>query len=128
MNQYNSRQTELGKKYLDFLDQHIEDVISGKLQEFYSIREIASIFAISHNHFTDSIKLVLGHHPCYFYDDKIIEKAKQLLMTDQMIPADVARKLTYDPSNFSKFFKRWTGETPGAYKINHSVKIPKNSP
>jgi len=122
MNKPTLRKNEIAEKYLTFLDGHIDDVIKGKQQEFFSIKDIASSFAISHTHFTDSIKLALGHHPCFFYDDKIIEKAKELLVTEQMLPADVARKLTYDPSNFSKFFKRWTGETPGAYKISHRIK------
>jgi hypothetical protein len=121
MNKPTLRKNEIAEKYLIFLDGHIDDVINGKEQEFFSIKYIASYFAISHTHFTDSIKLALGHHPCFFYDDKIIEKAKELLVTKKMLPADVARKLTYDPSNFSKFFKRWTGETPGAYKASHQI-------
>jgi AraC family transcriptional regulator of adaptative response / methylphosphotriester-DNA alkyltransferase methyltransferase len=28
----------------------------------------------------------------------------------------IASLLTYDPSNFTKFFKRFSGETPKAYR------------
>ena len=30
--------------------------------------------------------------------------------------AQIAIQLTYDPSNFSKFFKKWTGLTPGNFR------------
>ena len=30
--------------------------------------------------------------------------------------AEIARKLRYDPSNFTKFYKKYTGITPGLYR------------
>jgi AraC-like DNA-binding protein len=118
MNKPTLRKNEIADQYLNFLDQHIDDVILGKELEFFSIKQIASVLAISHTHFTDTIKKVLGKHPCFFYDEKIIFKAKEMLGEKDMLPAAVAKKLTYDPSNFSKFFKKWTGETPGMYKLH----------
>jgi AraC family transcriptional regulator of adaptative response / methylphosphotriester-DNA alkyltransferase methyltransferase len=32
--------------------------------------------------------------------------------------AEIARKLTYDPSNFSKFFKKYVGMSPGQFRKN----------
>ncbi|UQB67574.1 helix-turn-helix domain-containing protein [Epilithonimonas zeae] len=118
MNKPTLRKNEIAEQYLTFLDRHIDDVIKGNEQEFFSIKHIASTLAVSHTHFTDTIKKVLGKHPCFFYDEKIIEKAKEMLGEKDMQPSVVAKKLTYDPSNFSKFFKKWTGETPGMYKLH----------
>ena len=118
MNKPTLRKNEIADQYLNFLDQHIDDVIIGNELEFFSIKHIASILAISHTHFTDTIKKALGKHPCFFYDEKIIAKAKEMLAEKDMLPATVVKKLTYDPSNFSKFFKKWTGETPGMYKLH----------
>nr|WP_315095501.1 AraC family transcriptional regulator [Chryseobacterium timonianum] len=33
-----------------------------------------------------------------------------------MAIAEIARKFTYDPSEFSKFFKKRTGQTPGNFR------------
>ncbi len=38
-----------------------------------------------------------------------------LLETDQSI-SEIAKILTYDPSNFTKFFKKWEGKTPGQFR------------
>ena len=111
-----SRRNDMAAKYLDFLDRHIDDVIYGREQQFFSIKRIASDLAVSHTHFTDTIKETLGLPPCFYYDEKIINKAKEMLVDRRMMPAEVARRLTCDPSNFSKFFKKRTGSTPGNYK------------
>ncbi len=119
MNKPTDRKNELAMQFLIFLDQHIEDVVKGRQTEFFSIRTIADNMAVSHTHFSFVIKDVLGQKPCHYYDQKIIDKAKNMLGEQNMTPADVARRLTYDPSNFSKFFKKWTGETPGQYKSQY---------
>jgi AraC-like DNA-binding protein len=36
-----------------------------------------------------------------------------MLNTSDKSVAEIARIFTYDPSNFSKFFKKMTGLTPG---------------
>ncbi|MCA5004911.1 helix-turn-helix domain-containing protein [Sphingobacterium bovistauri] len=106
----------LCNRYLDFLDLHIQNVIDQIDEEFLEINQIAKKLNISHVHLTDTIQKETGHHPCYFYDLKIIEVAKQLLHNKNNSIADVARILTYDPSNFSKFFKKFTQTTPGQYR------------
>ncbi|KQS92261.1 helix-turn-helix domain-containing protein [Chryseobacterium sp. Leaf394] len=110
------RGQEISQKYFNFLDDHIEKVITGEVQDFFELNEIASRLAISHQHLSDTIKAELGHHPCHFYDLKIIEKAKEMLLKEKISVSEVARRFTYDPSNFSKFFKNWTGETPGSFR------------
>ncbi len=121
------RSKEITENYLQFLDQHIESVMAGD-NDFMEINEIAKELFVSHQHLADTIQKETGHHPCYFYDLKIIEKAKvQLLNTDQSV-AKIALNLTYDPSNFSKFFKKFTGQTPNDFRKQHRLQIPKSSP
>lgn len=110
------RSAEISEQYFQFLDQHIDDVVSGKAQAFLELNQIASELAISHQHLSDTIQKEFGNHPCHFYDSKIIEKAKEMLLNTDFSIAEIARKFTYDPSNFSKFFKKWTGETPGDFR------------
>jgi len=110
-----------GKKittdYFDFLDKHIKDVISGNVSEFMELNQIANELFISHNHLSDTIQQETGNHPCHFYDLKIIEQAKIMLAETNLSIAKIASVLTYDPSNFSKFFKKFVGQTPRQWRI-----------
>ena len=110
------RGQEITENYFRFLDGHINDVVSGRTDEFLEINEIADALFISHKHLTDTLQQETGHHPCHFYDDKIIEKAKDLLLNTEKPVSEIAKLLTYDPSNFSKFFKKFTGQTPGQFR------------
>jgi len=114
-----NRNVEITEEYFIFLNHHISEVISGNTAEFMKINEIAAKLCISHKHLTYIIQKETGDHPCYFYDLKIIEEAKKMLQENKLTISEIARILTYDPSNFSKFFKKMTGETPGAYRNNH---------
>ncbi|WP_143305655.1 helix-turn-helix domain-containing protein [Chitinophaga vietnamensis] len=112
-----TRQSEvITQAYFAFLDKHIEDVISGHAPAFMELNQIASALFISHAHLTDTIQQTMGRHPCHFYDMKIIAQAQRMLTTTDEPIAAIANILTYDPSNFSKFFKKLTGQTPGEFR------------
>ncbi|MCS4304014.1 MULTISPECIES: helix-turn-helix domain-containing protein [Chryseobacterium] len=114
------RSEEITTQYFDFLINHIRQVVSGEVPEFMEVNEIAGELAVSHKHLTDTIKKKTGQHPCYFYDEEIIRQAKQMLVDSDKSVAEIARILTYDPSNFSKFFKKVTGKTPGDFRSSSS--------
>lgn len=111
-----TRNQEITENYFQFLNQHIADVISGKVDEFMEINQIASELFLSHKHLTDTVQKETGNHPCHFYDLKILEHAQEMLTQTDDSVAEIARKLTYNPSNFSKFFKKFLGQTPGQYR------------
>ncbi len=110
------RSEEITEAYLRFLDGHIAAVVAGQVEQLMEINQIAGELFISHTHLTDTIQQETGNHPCYFYDHKIIEQAKKMLTQTELPVAAIADRLTYDPSNFSKFFKKWTGCTPGQFR------------
>ncbi len=110
------RSKEITENYFRFLDQHITDVVSGNVSDFMEINRIASALFLSHKHLTDTVQKETGNHPCHFYDLKIIDVAKKMLAETNTSVSEIARILTYDPSNFSKFFKKFTGQTPGQFR------------
>ncbi|PQA89924.1 AraC family transcriptional regulator [Chryseobacterium shigense] len=116
------RSEEITLQYFAFLDKHINDVISGIVPEFMELNEIAAELAVSHQHLTDTVKKEKGEHPCFFYDEKIIHEAKAMIAKSDQSIAEIARMFTYDPSNFSKFFKKLTGITPGAFRKDSQLK------
>ncbi len=113
---FENRSKEITQTYFEFITKHVRDVVSGNVSEFMQINEIASELFISHKHLTDTVQKETGHHPCHFYDLKIIEEAKNMLCQTDKSVAEIARILTYDPSNFSKFFKKFVGQTPGMFR------------
>ncbi|GAA3989595.1 helix-turn-helix domain-containing protein [Mucilaginibacter dorajii] len=113
------RSEEITKAYFEYLDDHLADIISGKATEMMQLSQIADALFLSHSHLTDTIQNTMGHHPCHFYDLKISDQAKKLITDTDYSIAEIAKKLTYDPSNFSKFFKKFTGQTPGEFRKQH---------
>ncbi|WP_126973005.1 helix-turn-helix domain-containing protein [Gynurincola endophyticus] len=110
------RSVEITSQYFDFLDRHISDVVNGRAADFLELNQIAGELFVSHKHLTDTVQKETGNHPCHFYDLKIIDQAKRMLTDTSRSIADIATILTYDPSNFSKFFKKFVGQTPGQYR------------
>lgn len=110
------RGEEITTEYFAFLDQHIEDVVNGQANDFLELNQIAKALHISHSHLSDTLQQQTGHHPCHFYDLKILDKAKTLLINTDLSIAEIAKKLTYDPSNFGKFFKKFAGQTAGEFR------------
>ena len=110
------RSKQLTQNYFQFLDTHIMEVVSGKVTSFMQINQIAKELFVSHQHLTAIVQQETGNHPCHFYDLKIIEQAKRMLIDTNYSISEIARLLTYDPSNFLKFFKKLEGKTPGQFR------------
>ncbi|MBS1750875.1 MAG: helix-turn-helix transcriptional regulator [Bacteroidetes bacterium] len=110
------RSREITQIYFKYLDKHIADVVSGEAAEFMEINQIANELFISHKHLTDTVQKETGNHPCHFYDLKIIGEARRMISETNMPIAEIAAILTYDPSNFCKFFRKFVGLTPGQFR------------
>ena len=117
-----ARQKEITNDFMKIVDENLADVLSGKSEHIYEIRDVAELLHIHPRHLSNTIKLVTGNSPCSFVEDKILDIAKQHLEDNKMSIAEIAKMLTYDPSNFTKFFKRFTGSTPKHYRENHFEK------
>ncbi|PJJ61189.1 helix-turn-helix domain-containing protein [Hymenobacter chitinivorans] len=111
-----ARQHEITADFLRLIDQHLDDITTGRATEMFEIRDFAGQLCIHPTHLSNTIKLTTGHAPCYFFEARILDVARQLLQDPRRSVADVAQSLTYDPSNFTKFFKRFAGLTPKQYR------------
>lgn len=121
------RQHEITSDYLKEIDKHLLDIVEERCLEMFEIRDFASILHIHPTHLSNTIKLTTGKHPCYFFEEKILAIAKGMLETNEKSIGTIAALLTYDPSNFTKFFKTFTGMTPKQYRQNHFEKSLQNS-
>ena len=110
------RQREITADFLREIDLHLADLVAGRATEMLEIRGLADRLHIHPTHLSNTIKLTTGHAPCYFYEARILDVAQQLLRETTEPVALIAARLTYDPSNFTKFFKRFAGLTPKQYR------------
>ncbi len=117
-----ARQHEITAEYLNHLDKHLAEIVDGSAQKMFEIRDFAGLMFIHPTHLTNTVKLVTGKHPCFFYEEKILVIAKRMLEENTMTIGAIAQHLTYDPSNFTKFFKHFTGQTPKQYREEILIK------
>lgn len=110
------RQQEIMREFLAVLDNHLEDILAGRVDEMYHIKDVARVMFIHPTHLSNTIKELTDRSPCFFFEEKIMDISRNMLTNTSLSIADIARKLTYDTSNFTKFFKRFEGVTPSVYR------------
>ena len=111
-----SRQAEITQEFLVQVDKHLADVLSGKAEKMYHIKDFAAIMFVHPVHLSNTIKMSTGHSPCYFFEEKLMDEARRLLREGKTSISEIADRLTFDTSNFTKFFKRFEGVTPSAFR------------
>lgn len=110
------RKKEIAKQYIAELDDHIQHLKEGKAERAFEIRDLARILHVHPVHLSNTIKEVTGRSTCDLYEERLLNISKELLLTTDMSIASIARQLTYDPSNFTKFFKHFAGITPKKFR------------
>jgi AraC family transcriptional regulator of adaptative response / methylphosphotriester-DNA alkyltransferase methyltransferase len=114
------RKKEIVRQYLAELDKHIGDLKTGKADIAFEIRTFAGILHIHPVHLSNTVKEVTGRSTCDHFEERLLDLAKEMLLTTTLPVAQIARQLTYDPSNFTKFFKHFTGTTPKKFRDQNS--------
>jgi AraC family transcriptional regulator, regulatory protein of adaptative response / methylphosphotriester-DNA alkyltransferase methyltransferase len=112
------RRDEITADFIKMLDVHINDIETKKVDRMLEIREFASMLFIHPTHLANTIKLTTGKAPCDLFEEKLMVIAKRMLSDPKADIADIAFNLTIDPSNFTKWFKRFEGITPTQFREN----------
>ncbi|HEY0054794.1 MAG TPA: helix-turn-helix transcriptional regulator [Pedobacter sp.] len=116
INNSSARQQEIVKQYMYELDKHLTDLKQGKAESTFEIKDLAALLFIHPTHLSNTIHEVLGKSPCDIYEERLIEIAKELILSTNRPIAHIAQTLTFDPSNFTKFFKSYLGTTPKKFR------------
>lgn len=119
---YMKRPEEITKQFLAELDKHMLDLKTGKAEHTFEIQHIASLLHIHPTHLSNTIQEELKKSPCDIYEEMLMNLAKELILTTDFSIAHIARQLTFDPSNFSKFFKHFQGVTPNQFRQQANLK------
>ena len=115
-----AKSQEIKKRYINSIDKHLDDIIDNKATEMFEIEDFAEIICIHPTHLSDTIKKTTGISACGLYQVKIMERALRLLKNRSLTIQDIALQLTYEPSQFTKWFKRITNLTPKHYRFRLS--------
>lgn len=113
-----TRPQEIVREYLRELDNHVLRLKNGETQEVLEVKEFAEILHIHPGHLSNTIQEQLGQSPCSLFEERLMKVSKELILETDLSIAEIARRLTYDPSNFSKFFKHFEGITPGQFRAS----------
>lgn len=116
-----TRKHEITNGFLEEIDKHLADLLAGRVEDMFEIKEFADVLHIHPIHLTNTVKLVTGNHPCHYFENKILEIARQKLEENELSINKIASLLTYDPSNFTKWFKKFQGVTPTQYRKEFSI-------
>jgi AraC family transcriptional regulator, regulatory protein of adaptative response / methylphosphotriester-DNA alkyltransferase methyltransferase len=114
------RQKEIVEQYLLLLDSHMQHMREGKVERAMEISEFAAALHIHPVHLSNTIKEVTGQSTCNIYEHRLLALAKSLLIETTLPIGQIAAQLTYDPSNFTKFFKHYSGITPKNFRKLHA--------
>lgn len=106
------RPSSIVSGYFKLLDKHMKDLETGNADRTLDINDFARLLFIHPTHLSNTINQVLKKSPCDIYEEKLLSLAKRMILSSDLPIAEIARRLTYDPSNFGKFFKRYVGITP----------------
>jgi AraC family transcriptional regulator, regulatory protein of adaptative response / methylphosphotriester-DNA alkyltransferase methyltransferase len=118
-----NRQNEIATGFLQVLDKHLMELKSGQVEKALELNEIAEQLFLAPNHVSDTVYLVFGKSPCEIYENKLVEISKEMLGCSNQPIHEIAKTLDYDASNFTKFFKRFTGQTPSQYRRSKTENI-----
>ena len=101
-------------------DDRIQKVLSYIRKNIYKtidIDSLAAISCLSKDHFIRLFKKEINNTPLQYINQKKIEKAPLILITDSMPVKNISYLLAYeDHSYFNRLFKKLTGVTPQQYR------------
>lgn len=79
--------------------------------------DYAAEIGISYKYLNDLCKRFAGVTAKDLIDQQLIAEAKRMLVKDGFSAGEAARQLGFnDPSNFRKYFRKLTGQTPGLFR------------
>lgn len=112
-----SRKHEIATEFLNLLDQHIEDIVRGRINYVFRIKDFAEQLSLNAGHFSNVIKLVTKRSPTDFIEERLVAEGETMLNETNLTITEIAQRLTFqDPKTFEKLFARVSGRAPKQYR------------
>ncbi|MFF9841090.1 AraC family transcriptional regulator [Streptomyces sp. NPDC013740] len=85
-----------------------------------SVRECAERLGVTPGYLTEAVRAALGRTPAGLLREARTQEAQRLLARTDLSVRQVAARTGFDdPAYFSRFFRRETGMSPGAFRKHH---------
>ena len=111
-----TRPEQLKDEYVRLIDQHLNDLVEHRAVKMHEIEDFAALLFIHPIHLSNTIKEFTGVSACGIYQTQIMDVAKGLLRNSNLTIRQIALTLTFEPSQFTKWFKKYAGTTPKQYR------------
>lgn len=110
--------TNSGYQHYQSFRKHLSEQVGGSRNASDFAKEIG----ITYKYLNDLCKLYSGSTAKDIIDGERIAEAQRLLVRDQLSVREAARLVGFtDVSNFRKYFKKFTGQTPREFRGKHQV-------
>jgi AraC-like DNA-binding protein len=111
-----SRPQQIQESFIQLIDQHLDDLVHSRSEQMFEIEHFAELMFIHPTHLSNTIKELTGGTPCGIFQSRILVTAKQLLSDESLTIRRIAFILSFEPSQFSKWFKKFAGISPKDYR------------
>ncbi|MBX5011460.1 helix-turn-helix domain-containing protein [Rhizobium lentis] len=103
-------------------------ILNELIQQHYRSHKPASFYArelgVSPTHLTRIVRSMTGNTPHELLAGKLIEEAKRQLVFTLGSVQEIGFRLGFaDPAYFSRFFLKYTGETPRVWRMKEKVRL-----
>jgi AraC family transcriptional activator of pobA len=99
------------------LIKRFKQLIEDKCTENLNVKEYADLLHVTANYLSETVKESTGRTPTDFINDRMTLEIKRLLTHTQLTIQEIAYQLNFsDQSNFSKYFKKTSGLSPGEFR------------
>lgn len=114
-NTYEKEEQFLSKKSL--IIRRYKNLISNYFIDNKEVRFYAQKLNITANYLNEVVKSETGRSAKSYITERVLLEAKNLLLYSGMDISEISHILQFsEPTHFSKFFKKETGQTPGAFQ------------
>jgi transcriptional regulator GlxA family with amidase domain len=98
----------------------VSQYIDTELAHHISVASLAGIARLSASHFSRAFKISCGAAPANYVTSRRLESAKRLMLSTDKPLCQISLDCGFaDQAHLSRVFRRWTGETPRAWRRAH---------
>ncbi len=120
-----ARPEALTAAFLQLAEQHIADLLAGRAEKMFHAKDFGARLFVHPRHLTNTIHDTMGISPCEIMENRVVEETNRLLRETTMPISSIAYLWLYsEPTNFTKFYKNMTGETPMQYRKKQRSAAP----
>ncbi|MGO4836021.1 helix-turn-helix transcriptional regulator, partial [Rhizobiaceae sp. 2RAB30] len=109
--------------------QRFRQLVELHFREGLGVEDYARSLNVTRSHLHEACMRLAGQTPLALIHARLIEEARMRLEQTDMSVEQVGYSLGFrDPGYFNRFFRRLTGQTPGAYRKGASMHAPAVGP